>query len=71
MRKFRILDVESVQDFALGFQNEIFELVAVIDNDYLEAHENINKNCLGYYILNTYDGELIFAPDEVEEIKSN
>lgn len=68
MRKFRVLDVESVQDFASGFENEIFELVTVIDNDYLATHENINKKCLGYYILNTYDGELIFAPDEVEEI---
>lgn len=68
MKKYRVLDCESVKDFADGFQGEIFELVAIIDNSYLENNPNINKKCLGYIVLNTYDGEIIFAPDEVEEI---
>ncbi|MGL6184860.1 MAG: hypothetical protein ACRC1T_05720 [Clostridium chrysemydis] len=68
MRKFKVLDCESVKDFALGFENEVFELAVVIDKKYLDKNPDINENCIGCYILNTYDGELIFTPEEVEEV---
>lgn len=67
-REFRVLDIESVREFATGLENKIFDLATVIDNDYLEKHKDIGSGCLGYYILNTCDGRLIFSPDEVEEV---
>ena len=67
-RKFRVLDTESVREFAAGLENQIFDLVAIIDSSYLEKHKDTGSGCLGYYILNTCDGKLIFAPDEVEEV---
>ncbi|HFD2052236.1 TPA: hypothetical protein ACF2DE_002967 [Clostridium perfringens] len=67
MKKYKILDCESTRDFAESLINKVFELVAVIANDYLEKNLDVNKKCLNYLILDTYDGELIFAPDEVEE----
>lgn len=67
-REFRVLDTESVREFATGLENQIFDLVTIIDSNYLEKHKDIGSGCLGYYILNTCDGKLIFAPDEVEEV---
>ncbi|MCH1964305.1 hypothetical protein ACOT7R_16340 [Clostridium perfringens] len=67
-REFRVLDTESVKEFASGLENQIFDLVTIIDSNYLEKYKDVNENCLGYYILNTCDGRLIFSPDEVEEV---
>lgn len=67
-REFRVLNTESVREFAAGLEGKVFKLACIIDNDYLEKHKDIGSGCLGYYILNTCDGRLIFAPDEIEEI---
>lgn len=67
MKKYRVLDCESVQDFASDFVGEVFELITICDKEYIEK-EDLTEKCLGCLVLNTYDGELIFQPDEVEEV---
>lgn len=52
-RYFKVLDVESVQDFAIGFEDEIYKFIGY-KNDYIA--------------LDTEDGELLFTKDEVEEV---
>lgn len=52
-RYFRILDCESVKDFALEFENNVYKFIGY-------------KN--GYIALDTDDGELLFTQDEVEEV---
>lgn len=54
--KYKILNTETTRDFADGLIGKTFEKT---------GWER------GYIILNTCDGELMFLPDEVEEVTNN
>ena len=53
MEYYKILDTKDVLEFASGLEGEIFRCVGY--------HEE-------YIILETYDGRLLFAPNEVEKV---
>ena len=54
MKKYTILSTESTKEFCKDLIGNAFECIGKKD---------------GYIILNTIDGELLFAEDEVKEIK--
>ena len=54
MRYFKVLETENTKDFCVDLIDDIFQ---EIENDSIE-----------YIKLDTCDGELLFAANEVEEI---
>ncbi|EGT3606760.1 hypothetical protein FKF97_10175 [Clostridium perfringens] len=70
MSKYRVLNCESVKDFASDFIGEVFDLVTICNKEYIEKN-GLSEKCLGCLVLNTYDGELIFEPEEVEKVLSD
>ena len=53
MKKYTILNTESTREFCKDLIGNAFEYIGEKD---------------GYIILNTIDGELLFAEDEIKEI---